>query len=90
MQRQISGSYHEPLDKESYSIFSGTQGNIRYNTGDNINNLNNVSYGNYTNNTGSNFNNNIKLYQNTDKPHSYIFEKKVNNGPTLGNSSNYI
>ena len=90
MQRQISGSYHEPLDKESYSIFSGNQGSIRYNTGENINHLNNVRYGNYINNTGPNVNNNIKLYYQTEKPHSYGFQGNMNNIPTSGNNSNYI
>jgi hypothetical protein len=90
MQRQISGSYNEPLDKESYSIFSGSQGSIRYNTGENINHLNNVSYGNYINNTGSNVNDNIKLYNQAERPHSYIIKGNMNNASTSGNYFNYI
>jgi hypothetical protein len=90
MQRPISGSYHEPLDKESYSIFDGNKGAIRYNTGENINNLNNVRYGNYINNTGPNVSSNIKLYHNIAKPHSYLMQGNMNIAPTSGNNSNYI
>jgi hypothetical protein len=90
MQRQISGSYNEPLDKESYSIFGGSQGSIRYNTGENINHLNNVSYGNYINNTGSNVNDYLKLYHQAERPNSNLIKGNMNNASTSGNNLNYI
>lgn len=90
VQRQIGGSYHEPLDKVNYSIPSGNQSSIRYNTGGNITQLNNLNYSNYNNNAGSNVNNNVKIYNNTEKPQSYLM--KGNNSQilkTTGNSLNY-
>jgi len=89
MQRQIAGSYEGPVDKESYSIQGGSHGSIRYNTGENINQLNNFNYSNYANNTGSNVNN-IKLYYNTEAPQSYLMKGSMNNSPISGNNSNYI